>query len=450
MRRICAIAVLIALGSAASGQLSPAREEALRAVARGEAVAWPAAGAKEARLLHEKAEGYLANLQEHHLPNGLAVGILWEDDTRAKVLAYGGVDDGAGRQGRYLAVLAFKYAVRHDEETLEEILKVLAAFDLLITISGREGYLVRYAGPASDEHYRDIYKTYPRGEDPREKGLGKAAHKGAGPRDHMVWLGATSPGIYDGAALGLAAALKYVDAPEAQRRTRQILRRMGKRLAEDGWNIEDNRGRRTHTSIAWRLVWMRLLMSADPALYEHLARDYRALFDKLMERKDTLRPVDKYAEDYANNIIDFDRYFVLFALETDPDRKRTYGELLRENYERAGDHLNPHLAAVYLLAKGNPDKANARATLEGMLLDFPAPPYRLRAVDRRENELIEMAGPGTSEFALLARERIPSEALWSQPPCRAVGGEEKNLEFTGLDYLLPYWMARLAGVLDFM
>lgn len=448
MRRFWGIIVAISWACGAWAQLTPAREESLRAMARGETVEWSAPATAEARALRQKAEAHLANLRQHHLPNGLAVGIEWQDEARTAVLAYDGVDEGAGRQGRYLAALALKYAVQPDEETVAELLKVLGTFDLLTTVSGREGYLVRYAAPASDEFYRAIYRTYPRGEDPRAKDLGKEAHKGAGLREHFVWLGDSSPAVYDGAALGLAAALKYVGHPEVQVRTRRVLRRIGKCLIEDEWNLRDARGRRTLTAISWRLTWMRLLMSADPAAYEHLSRDYGALHAKLLERRDSLLPSDKYSEDYASNVHDFDRYFVLCTLESDPERRGAYRELVRQNYRRAADHLNAYLAAVYLLTTGDVERWAARATLEGMLLDFPKPPYLLHTVDNRENDDVEMLTAGTSKHALLTHERIPAESLWGHPPCQAVGGEDKNLEFTGLDFILPYWMGRRAGIMN--
>jgi hypothetical protein len=444
MRRIAATLCALALCSAAWAQLTPPQTEALRAIAKGESPDWPAPDLKQTRALRAKAEAYLANLQQHHLPNGLAVDILWEDDARTAVAAYEGVDASTRRLGYYLAALVLKYAAAPDDETRAGIIKTFNAFDLLTTISGREGYLVRCVGPAKDELYRAVYATYPRGADPRRRGLGTRAYEAAPPRDNLVWLGDTSPEIYDGAALGLAATLKYATDPELQMRARSAVRRIAKRLDQDQWNIKDDQGHKTLTSIAWRLAWMRLAMTTAPAEYQHLDREYESLYAKMMEGKAGYRPPSRAAADYDSSLLDLDRLFVLCALETDLERRNGYRDLLESYYRQAADHLNAHLAAVYLLLGPNTGDPRARATLDGMLLDFPDPPNRLRLVNAPNPEAHGMQDARFAKEALLTHERPPADYLWAQAPSLAVGGADQNLEFPGLDYLLPYWMSQLA------
>lgn len=427
--------------------LQPPQEEALRAIARGEKFEWVAADAEQSRELRAKAEAYLDNFKQYHLPHGLNADVWWADDAKSSVRMYDGLGDSACWTGHYLAALALRYAVAKDETTRADILKALDGFDLLTTISGREGYVTRYAGPKDDAAYEAYYRPYGRGEDPVRKGLGKWAYEGAGGRTNLIWLGNSSRDTYDGTAIGLAAALKYVDDAEVQARARDLARRIGKRLLADGWYIDDGQGHRTRPTITWQLAWMRLLLSADPEQFGHLRKEYEDLFDKLMERKDQLKMRGKQQDEYFPANLDFARFFVFCTLENDPDRLKAYKERVRAAWGQVSDHLNAHFAAMYLLLTGDENDA-AKATVQGMLLDFPDPPNRLHAVDSRENEGVEMVDGRMAQHALLARERPGTDFMWQRAPCIAVGGEETNMEFPGIDFFLPYWTARLAGALE--
>ena len=62
-------------------------------------------------------------------------------------------------------------------------------------------------------------------------------------------------------------------------------------------------------------------------------------------------------------------------------------------------------AAIYLLTTGRQD-ANARATVQGMLLDFPDPPRWLHAVDSRKDPGVEMLNDEYAKQALTHVERL--------------------------------------------
>jgi len=381
------------------------------------------------------------------LPHGQNVDVWWTDDARTGVRMYDGLGDSACWTGHYMGALALRYAVTKDAKTRTDILAALDAFDLLTTISGREGYVARYAGPADDKAYQEYYRPYGRGEDPERPGMGKWAYKGVAPREHFVWLGNSSRDTYDGTSMGLAAVMKHVDDPEAQTRARTLVRRIGKRLIEDNWFVDDGQGHRTRPTITWQMAWMRLMMSADPEQFGHLEKEYGALYDRLMENKDRLRMRNKHQDEYFPANLDFARFFVLCSLENDPDRAKGYRERVQAAYGQVADHLNAHFAAMYLLLTGDKENANARATLQGMLLDFPEPPNRMHAVDSTKNAGVEMLDARMATNALLARERPQTDFLWQRSPCIAVGGQETNMEFPGIDVFLPYWAGRLAGAI---
>ena len=44
-------------------------------------------------------------------------------------------------------------------------------------------------------------------------------------------------------------------------------------------------------------------------------------------------------------------------------------------------------------------------------------------------------------------DRVPTDFLWQRNPFDLVGGGSGKIESAGIDYILPYWMARYYGVL---
>lgn len=419
----------------------------MRALARGEEPDWPGLTGEQESGLLATADTYLDLYRKHHLPEGLNADILWEDYHRSSVIKYDGLGDSTTWTGHYLAVLALRYHILREEATRGEILDVLDRFDLLTRVSGRTGYLARYAGRADNPAYEEYYRVYGGRESRERPGLGVRAYWGAGEYAHMVWLGHSSRDTYDGARLGFAVVWVYVDDPEIRARTRQLVERIGDRLVRDNWKILDGQGSHTWHSFRWKLAWMRLLLSVSPERYAPLQEAY----DRMVLRFPRSGPSipGKRTRKYYPANLNFARMFVLATLEDDPEKRDRFHTAIRRAYhEKAGDHLNAHFAALYMAATGDIHNANARATLEGMLCDYPPPPKWARVVDHRRRPGTAMRDADFTKHALLTREQVPRDFLWQRPPCLAYGGVDKPLEYPALDFILPYWLGRVCGALS--
>jgi hypothetical protein len=44
--------------------------------------------------------------------------------------------------------------------------------------------------------------------------------------------------------------------------------------------------------------------------------------------------------------------------------------------------------------------------------------------------------------------RVATDFLWQRSPFQLSGGGNGYIESSGLDYLLPYWMARYYGIIS--
>jgi len=439
---------MVCVGSARPGMaegLLADQETVLRAIARGESQPWPPMTPEQVKALYEKAEEQLRDHQAYHIPHGLSVDVFWTDYSRTQPFRYETVGDSACWTGHYLAALALRYRVTRDPRTLKDIQAVIEKMDVLTKVSGRLGYIARYAGPAEDAAYREYYKVYGRGEDPGRPGLGKWAYRGAEPYQELVWLGNSSRDTYDGFNFGMAAAWAYVPDETLRGRIRSIVETVALRLVEDDFHVIDGQGHVTTPTGWWRLAWMRTIATAAPDRFPNLVSEYYEGVRKAIEAGNRVCPIT-YKEYFANNLT-FIRMYALCTLETDPDVKAGLQGVLRTMYEGVKDHLNAHFAAIYLAATGDANES-AAATLQGQLIDLPGPPRWTRLVDYRNSSDITLReDTDYVQYALLAHEQAPSDFIWQRSPVLSHGSADASYEFPGIDLFLPYWMGRAAGVI---
>ena len=57
-------------------------------------------------------------------------------------------------------------------------------------------------------------------------------------------------------------------------------------------------------------------------------------------------------------------------------------------------------------------------------------------------------GADSTRDPLPVAQRIPTDFLWQRSPFQLDGGGSGRIESAGIDYILPYWMARYYGVVN--
>jgi hypothetical protein len=287
--------------------------------------------------------------------------------------------------------------------------------------------------------------VYGRGEDPERPGLGKRAYKGVEPYQDLVWLGYSSRDTYDGAIFGFATTLAYVNDKEILDRTKQLVERVGDRLISDGWDILDGKGNRTRGMGVFKMAWMRTMLSANPGEFGSLTEEYRRLCSELSQRQKVVSDI-RYREYFANNL-SFICMFATTILETGPEVKKLLTDVMRRMQEETASHLNAHFAAIYAAATGDKDNLKVRTAVQGLLIDFPAPPKFQREVDLRKDPNQESFDEDYTKYAQLPHERVTTDFMWQRSPCVSHGGSNLPYELPGIDVFLPYWMGRVAGVI---
>ncbi len=425
--------------------LLPDQEAALRSIAKGEAPRWIPMTWTQVEALAQKAEAQWQELHKYLLPFGQVVDVYWADKTQTRPLHYDTVGDGTCWTGHYLAALAFRYRATKDAAVLRRIKDTLEVFDRLTKVSGRAGYIARFAGAAEDGAYREYYKVYGRGEDPERPGLGTCAYRGAEPYTNLVWLGNSSRDTYIGFNLGISATWANVESPEIRSKVKEIVTTVGSRMAKDNWSVIDGKGHTTRPTPTFKLSWVRTIATVAPDRFPDVVREYAESIGAALKTQPRTYP-KTYREYFANNL-SFATAYSLYAMETNPAVKQQLAGAIRVMYNEVKDHLNAHFAMIYLAATGDTNEM-ALATATGQLIDIPGPPRWFHAVDHRNDpDKKVLAGGERLEHALLAHEQVPSDFLWQRSPTVSHGSADMPYETPGLDLLLPYWMGRAAGII---
>ena len=390
--------------------------------------------------LDSKAEAYFINYQKFHQCGGLTADIVFSAHDRATVTKLEGVGDSATWTGHYLTALACRYAVLRSPDILNDIRAVLHALEVLTHVTGTEGYIARFAGPRDDLPYAAYYRTYGAGPDKRRPGFGTCAYAGTGKYTNLVWLGNSSVDTYDGVNLGLATAFRLVREPKIRKRLQTLIESITDRLIRDGWKIDDRQGHSISATLSMMGAVLCLAAAANPAKYQ-------AMFRQRATWLEAPQPIDETEHYYLNNL-QFITHYVMATLEIDSDRKEQYLNRIQFLWEKSSHHLNPWFAALYISATGNISNVVARATVQGVLFEFPPPPRWARTTDntkRQDIEVMQSNGQARSTFALPIRQRPVSDFMWQRTPFALSGSSTVPLEYPGIDVFLPYWMARECG-----
>ncbi len=450
-------------GRKAATDLLPGQEAVLRSIARGESRPWIKMTHEQAVAVHQKAEMFLENYVSDHLPQGMNADIIYTDRQRNSIVMYEGLGDGAIWTGHYLAALALKYSVEQDATTLGRIYAVFDVFERLCRMTERPGFLPRYAGPADDPAYAEYYRRYGNWDDPAPPPLGKQAFRGTGEFSGYVWLSNSTRDSYDGFLFGMAFVKAFVRDARAQEKLETIAELALSRLRDDKFWIIDGKGHVKNPVPVFTCAWTGFMLTMDPfigllperngllscyapsATRSTYAETYRKTLPLCIPVEGNM--TSRWETRYSSNNLTFILCAAAAVIEEAPREKALWQGMVRQMYKGyAHDHLNAHFAAIYMLALGDPKDNDARAVLQGQMIDFPRDKWR-RHIDRTGDADITWHNDTQSEYALLAHERIPEDFLWQRTPCGCVGGWDMPYEYPGIDMFLPYWMGRAIGAI---
>ncbi|MEQ1877146.1 MAG: hypothetical protein ABL958_10900 [Bdellovibrionia bacterium] len=382
-----------------------------------------------ARGAQADAERLSETTQAYHLPYNLIFGFLTSDPSNYDILFYDDAGDSALWTGLYLAAEAFRYNVTKDERALTGIRRALDGIDTLSRASG-DGYLARSIfkvdGPFVD-HYKSV-----------EGGYGLRVFQKNG--EDYYWQDRTTRDQYAGVFFGLAAAYDLVDDQDVKNVAADIITRLTDYLLKNGWTTW-HFGKASTTFIQMpqqRLSMMKVASHVNPKF----KKQYESMRWWAQNFADTPIWIQGFNEHSSYFKFNLEYLYIYNLVRLEPANKaykKAYGILRKVT----ADHLNPHFNMIDREASG-PNGARDQETRD-MLVQRLARGFRDQSVDLT-GKYKECDGRACEPIPV--HERPFDGFMWQRSPFTLKHDGDPRVEHAGIDYMLPYWMARYYGVVN--
>ncbi len=375
-------------------------------------------------------------LLARHLPYGTVLDPIFAAPDSEEIVNYTRCGDSAIWTGHYLAAQSFRYAVTEDPDALAEIFALLEGIRTLVQVTG-PGLLARCTFPETSPYARMIM------DEERNNGHFTGAVNGEG----WVWIANTSRDQYAGVFFGLNAAWELVPDPEARSRILALVTEMLEYLIDRNWLVTMPDGRPS-TLFGIRpdqqLSLLKVGSRVNPDRYRQLYLDYADSSSFLVNLPIALE-VRELHDSYFKFNLNYIHFWNLLGPGNDPESIRADYWRAYETLRRAtAGHQNAHFNMIDRAIRGSDDTRDAE-TVE-MLDQWLTRPRRDFAVDHTR----ELAACGANRACqpIPVARRINTDFLWQRSPFQLSAGGGGFIEPSGIDYLLPYWMARYYGLLN--
>ena len=373
-----------------------------------------------------------ATLLARHLPFGTVLNPIVSAD-HAQIVGYTRCGDSAIWTGHYLAAEAFRFRATLDPQALANARAALAGLNLLVDITGMD-LLSRCVVPTDSPFAAGIISE----ESPN--GIYKAT------LDGRTWylVGNTSRDQYCGVFFGLGAAYDLIPDAAFQQNVASLATRLLNRLLKYSWNVVMPDGS-VSTTFALRpdqeLTFLQIGRHVNP---QQFASEYSRQAGSLAPFVPVPLGVDA-ADDHSSYFkfnLAFINLYNLIRLEDNASNRTWYERGFSLVRGATDNHLNPHFNMIDRALHG-PNAARDQETLADLTAWLERPRYD-GYVDLHGK--VQACGSEACHPIPVA-ERPPSDFLWQLDPFQLSGGGLGIIETAGIDYLLPYWMARYFGLI---
>ncbi len=377
-----------------------------------------------------------STIQARHLPFGTILDPIFAGADSHVIVGYTRCGDSAIWTGHYLAAEAFRYKVTGSAEALANAQGALTGLELLTDVTGTN-LLARCAVP--------LHSGYLTGIAQEESANGLYSGSSAAGAPYM-WIGNTSRDEYIGVFFGLGVAYDMIGDAATRTRIAALITRLLSALLGHAWTVVMP-NLSISTSFAARPdQQLSLLQIGQHVNSSRFSGDYTAL---AVVAPSVLVPIQVDASDthgsYFKFNLDYDTFYHLIGLESSSALNFFYNSAYGTLRTATGTHLNAHFNAIDRSIRG-PNVGrdfDTRTFLDQWLLR----PRRDFFVDLRG--VYPACGSSGTEACnpIPVAARVPTDFLWQRDPFQLTGGGTGLIESAGIDYILPYWMARYYGVI---
>lgn len=374
------------------------------------------------------------NIRERHMPYGMVMDPVYAAPESEQIVSYTRCGDSAIWTGHYAAAEAYRWSVTRSPEARANLMEALYGIRKLIEVTGTD-VLARCAVPVDSPYAHDITSE-------------ESIH---GIRTGIVdgipyyWIGNTSRDQYSGIFFGLTVAWNLVDDQQVHDWVSMLATRMLNRLLEDYWLVRMPEGEITTTFLGradQQLSLLKLGRRCNPSRFES---SYRALSN--LAAPGVLAPILLEIQDLHDSYFKFNLDHInMYNLLTSGD-----SWWLRLHYIAAFDalrsaaesHENAFFDMIDTAINGprlDRDE-RVRKNLEAWLLRPRRDPW----TDLRAD--YAACGDNRGCDVIPVERRTPTDFIWQRSPFQLYGGLTGTIGSAGIDYILPYWMARHHGVI---
>ena len=357
-----------------------------------------------------------AHIQALHLPFGTVLDPIFSSPTSSQVIGYTRCGDSALWTGAYLAAEAFRYKVTQSADALQNVQTALAGLKALADVTG-DNRLARCMVPADSPFAAGI--------------ASEEAHNTIHQNPPWIWVDNTSRDQVVGAFFGLGAAFDLVDDAAVKQGIADLATRLIGYISRHQWSPNDD------PSSTFELRPESLQMLLQVARHVNPANTVSGPF--LVPPVVTAVLVDTQSNSsYFKFNLDYMSFYHLVRLQNNDDNRGAYQVVRRYT----ASHQNAFFDMIDRALQG-PD-AVRDAEMRLLLDQWLTRPRRDPAVDLSKS--VAVCGSAACQPVPVPL-RPPTDFLWQRDPFQLAGGGSGVIEGAGIDYILPYWMARYYAVI---
>jgi hypothetical protein len=370
------------------------------------------------------------NVRARHMPFGVVVDPVFASPTSEEIVSYTHCGDSAIWTGHYLAAEAFRFNVTRSAEALENVNYALAGIASLLNVTGTN-LLARCLVPVSSPYAQAIIQE----ESPN--GIYQNTQAG------YYWIGNTSRDQYSGVFFGLAVAYDLVDDPAVQKTIAPLVTLLLDFLRAHNWFVTMPNGTISTTFVGRADQQLSLLQVGRHVNADRFSSTYDLY--RFFFAAQTMMPISLEVlndDSYFKFNLDSINLFNLIRLE-----RSSFAGIYRGAYDVLRRHTANHQNAFFNMidrALNGPSETRDTETRE-ILAQWLLRPRRDLPTDLRG--IYPACGAEDRACAPVPIiERPRTDFLWQRSPFQLVGQGSGTIETAGIDYILPYWMARYYGV----
>ncbi len=374
------------------------------------------------------------NIQRLHLPFGGMLDPIFSASDSDQIVGYTRCGDSAIWTGHYLAAESFRYNVTRSADALANVMKAERGLRALVDVTGTD-LLARCLVPVDSAWAPGIT------QEEQHHGV----YLGNVDRQAYFWIGDTSRDQYSGVMFGLGVAYDMVDDPLVRTEVAALTTRLVDFLRHNNWTIVMPDGRISSLFLGRADQQLSFLQVARHMNSSRFSAAYTA--SAVFGSFETLAPISLEVLDPSGSYFKFNldtiNLYNLIRLEGSSYFRSIYNKTYDILRNTTDDHHNAHFNMIDRALRG-PNAARDASTRLYLELWLQRP-RRDMHVDL--SGVYRGCGENRACDPVPVEQRVTTDFLWQRSPFQLEGGGSGLIESAGIDYILPYWMARYYGVL---